>query len=46
LYPGDAGYELNDPLLMCARHRTLFTPKGTEYAHSGEDVGVAPMAKS
>jgi len=45
LYPGDAGYELNDPLLAGARHRTLFTPKGMEYAHSGEDVGVAPMDK-
>lgn len=45
LYPGDAGYELNDALLAGARHRTLFTPKGMEYAHSGEDVGVAPMDK-
>ena len=45
LYPGDAGYQVNDPVLPGARHRTVFTPKGMEYAHSGEDVGVAPMDK-
>ncbi|MBT3618937.1 MAG: NUDIX hydrolase [Porticoccaceae bacterium] len=45
LYPGDAGYELNDPVISGARHRTLFTPNGMEYAHSGDDVGVVPMDK-
>ena len=45
LYPGDAGYELNDPVVPGARHRTLVTSTGMEYEHSGEDVGVVAMDK-
>jgi 8-oxo-dGTP pyrophosphatase MutT (NUDIX family) len=43
LYPGDSGYESIDANLSGPRHRTFFTPKGTQYEHSGSDVGVPPM---
>ena len=43
LYPGDAGYLSNDPAIDGPRHRTSFTSKGMIYAHSGKNVGVAPM---
>jgi 8-oxo-dGTP pyrophosphatase MutT (NUDIX family) len=31
LYPGDAGYEANDPALPGARHRIVATPSGWRY---------------
>ena len=43
LYPGDAGYKENNPVVDGPRHRTFFTSGGMRYEHSGEDVGVHPM---
>ena len=34
LYPGDAGYEANDPSLPGARHRILALPAGWRYERS------------
>ncbi len=34
LYPGDAGYEANDPALAGARHRILALPNGWRYERS------------
>ena len=34
LYPGDAGYEANDPALPGARHRILALPSGWRYERS------------
>ena len=43
LYPGDAGYELRDGNLSGPRHRCVIGDRGTDYIHSGDDVGVAAM---
>jgi hypothetical protein len=34
LYPGDAGYEANDPARAGARHRILALPSGWRYERS------------
>ena len=46
LYPGDAGYELRDGNLSGPRHRCVIGDQGTDYIHSGNDVGVAAMDRA